>query len=206
MSGKATSGSGNDGASQSAESGSEGSSDGSEENGNHQEYGANKKGSFDKMLADGANAQNNTALVPGKPVVSVPATSLNMGMDLWNASPAGAGTAKMRGNQFGAPSAVGGDHWIQGALDGGLDIPHSNKRFAGFSKDNKQLDAEVHRKYIYGGHVAAYMRISLNAVTSITDGLKKLYIEKLKPLEAAYRFNDFGNPLLVSILSCSNVI
>ncbi|XP_062010841.1 dnaJ protein ERDJ3B-like [Rosa rugosa] len=35
-SGKATSGSGNDGASQSAESGSEGSSDGSEENGNHQ--------------------------------------------------------------------------------------------------------------------------------------------------------------------------
>ncbi|XP_040369197.1 G-box-binding factor 1-like [Rosa chinensis] len=111
-SGKATSGSRNDGASQSAESGSEGSSDGSEENGNHQEYGANKKGSFDKMLADGANAQNNTALVPRKPVVSVPATSLNMGMDLWNTSPAGAGTAKMRGNQSGAPSAVGGDHRI----------------------------------------------------------------------------------------------
>ncbi|KAJ6973897.1 hypothetical protein NC653_034042 [Populus alba x Populus x berolinensis] len=36
-------------------------------------------------------------------------------------------------------------------LDGGLDIPHSDKRFAGFNKDGKQLDAEVHRKYIYGG-------------------------------------------------------
>ncbi|KAJ4847773.1 60S ribosomal protein L5 [Turnera subulata] len=47
---------------------------------------------------------------------------------------------------------------LKGALDGGLDIPHSDKRFAGFSKDGKQLDAEVHRKYIYGGHVAAYMR------------------------------------------------
>ncbi|KAI4304145.1 hypothetical protein MLD38_039696 [Melastoma candidum] len=46
---------------------------------------------------------------------------------------------------------------LKGALDGGLDIPHSEKRFAGFSKDNKQLDPEVHRKYIYGGHVAAYM-------------------------------------------------
>ncbi|KAK6934959.1 Ribosomal protein L5 eukaryotic/L18 archaeal [Dillenia turbinata] len=46
---------------------------------------------------------------------------------------------------------------LKGALDGGLDIPHSDKRFAGFSKDNKQLDAEVHRKYIFGGHVAAYM-------------------------------------------------
>ena len=47
----------------------------------------------------------------------------------------------------------------QGALDGGLDIPHSDKRFAGFSKDSKQLDVDVHRKYIFGGHVAAYMRV-----------------------------------------------
>ncbi|KAI4342829.1 hypothetical protein MLD38_027400 [Melastoma candidum] len=46
---------------------------------------------------------------------------------------------------------------LKGALDGGLDIPHSEKRFAGFSKDSKQLDPEVHRKYIYSGHVAAYM-------------------------------------------------
>ncbi|KAA8527235.1 hypothetical protein F0562_034668 [Nyssa sinensis] len=47
---------------------------------------------------------------------------------------------------------------LKGALDGGLDIPHSDKRFAGFSKESKKLDAEVHHKYIYGGHVAAYMR------------------------------------------------
>ncbi|XP_002524558.2 60S ribosomal protein L5 [Ricinus communis] len=48
---------------------------------------------------------------------------------------------------------------LKGALDGGLDIPHSEKRFAGFNKESKQLDSEVHRKYIYGGHVAAYMRM-----------------------------------------------
>ncbi|CAO1942640.1 unnamed protein product [Urochloa humidicola] len=47
---------------------------------------------------------------------------------------------------------------LKGALDGGLDIPHSDKRFAGFKKDEKSLDAEIHRKYIYGGHVADYMR------------------------------------------------
>ncbi|XP_027084802.1 large ribosomal subunit protein uL18-like [Coffea arabica] len=47
---------------------------------------------------------------------------------------------------------------LKGALDGGLDIPHSEKRFAGFDKETKQLDPEVHRKYIFGGHVAAYMR------------------------------------------------
>ncbi|KAK9159681.1 hypothetical protein Syun_006022 [Stephania yunnanensis] len=54
--------------------------------------------------------------------------------------------------------ASGEDFSVEGALDGGLDIPHSDKRFAGFKKEDKQLDAEVHRKYIYGGHVAAYMR------------------------------------------------
>lgn len=47
---------------------------------------------------------------------------------------------------------------LKGALDGGLDIPHSDKRFAGFDKEKKELDAEVHRKYIFGGHVAAYMK------------------------------------------------
>lgn len=47
---------------------------------------------------------------------------------------------------------------LQGALDGGLDIPHSDKRFAGFDKEKKELDPEVHRKYIFGGHVTAYMK------------------------------------------------
>ncbi|KZV51649.1 hypothetical protein F511_29065 [Dorcoceras hygrometricum] len=48
---------------------------------------------------------------------------------------------------------------LKGALDGGLDIPHSDKRFPGFDKEKKQLDPDVHRKYIYGGHVTAYMNI-----------------------------------------------
>ncbi|KAI5388993.1 60S ribosomal protein L5, variant 2 [Lathyrus oleraceus] len=39
---------------------------------------------------------------------------------------------------------------LKGALDGGLDIPHSDKRFAGFYKEKQELDAEVHRKYIFG--------------------------------------------------------
>lgn len=41
-------------------------------------------------------------------------------------------------------------------------------------------------------------KMPLNAVTSIIDGLKRLYIEKLKPLEATYRFNDFVSPLLTN--------
>ncbi|RHN67183.1 putative EH domain-containing protein [Medicago truncatula] len=42
------------------------------------------------------------------------------------------------------------------------------------------------------------MQISASSVTSIIDGLKRLYIQKLKPLEVAYRFNDFVSPLLTN--------
>lgn len=41
-------------------------------------------------------------------------------------------------------------------------------------------------------------KLSLASVTSIVDGLKKLYIQKLKPLEVTYRFNDFVSPLLTN--------
>ncbi|XP_057421311.1 EH domain-containing protein 1-like isoform X2 [Lotus japonicus] len=39
-------------------------------------------------------------------------------------------------------------------------------------------------------------RVPLSSVTSIIDGLKKLYIQKLRPLEVTYHFNDFVSPLL----------
>ncbi|XP_077209892.1 EH domain-containing protein 1-like isoform X2 [Tasmannia lanceolata] len=42
------------------------------------------------------------------------------------------------------------------------------------------------------------VQVPLSSVTSIIDGLKKLYFEKLKPLEVTYRFNDFASPLLTS--------
>jgi len=52
--------------------------------------------------------------MPGKPVVSMPATNLNIGMDLWNASSGGGEAAKMRHNQSGAPGVVAlGEQWIQ---------------------------------------------------------------------------------------------
>jgi len=46
---------------------------------------------------------------------------------------------------------------LKGALDGGLSVPHNEKRFIGYDGDAKSFDAEIMRKYIYGGHVAEYM-------------------------------------------------
>lgn len=70
---KPTSGSGNDAFSHSGESGGD-TSDGSDENANQQNLG------------------------PGKPVASKPGTALNIGMDLWNASPAAAAGTNIRAN------------------------------------------------------------------------------------------------------------
>ncbi|KAG7807002.1 hypothetical protein KL921_004426 [Ogataea angusta] len=46
---------------------------------------------------------------------------------------------------------------LKGASDGGLYIPHSPSRFPGWDIESEELDAEVLRKYIFGGHVAEYM-------------------------------------------------
>lgn len=47
----------------------------------------------------------------------------------------------------------------QGACDGGLDIPHNEKRYPGYDPDDKTLDAEDHARYIFGQNVAEYMAL-----------------------------------------------
>jgi len=49
---------------------------------------------------------------------------------------------------------------LKGACDGGLDIPHNDHRFPGSKREGGewQTSPETHRKYIFGLHVAAYMK------------------------------------------------
>merc|ERR1711934_158920 len=46
---------------------------------------------------------------------------------------------------------------MKGAFDGGLEIPHSEKKFFGYDAEAKEYDAEAHRERIFGGHVRDYM-------------------------------------------------
>jgi len=48
---------------------------------------------------------------------------------------------------------------LKGAADGGLNIPHSEKRFPGYDREGKDFDAETHKKYIFAGHVTEYMEL-----------------------------------------------
>ncbi|XP_067882021.1 large ribosomal subunit protein uL18-like [Heterodontus francisci] len=47
---------------------------------------------------------------------------------------------------------------MKGAVDGGISIPHSTKRFPGYDSESREFNAEMHRRHIFGLNVADYMR------------------------------------------------
>merc|ERR1712072_1099551 len=46
---------------------------------------------------------------------------------------------------------------LKGAFDGGLEIPHSEKKFYGYDPEEKEYSAEANKDHILGDHVATYM-------------------------------------------------
>jgi len=77
---------------------------------------------------------------------------------------------------------------LKGASDGGLYIPHNEKRFPGYDPESKELDSEVLKKYIFGGHVAEYMesleeeddeRFKKQFSTYLADGIGSEDIEEM---------------------------
>jgi large subunit ribosomal protein L5e len=66
---------------------------------------------------------------------------------------------------------------LKGALDGGINIPHSEKRFFGFSSANKKLDSKKLRRNIFGGHISDYMK-SLSQSNS--EAYKKQFSRYIK--------------------------
>merc|ERR1712179_56108 len=66
---------------------------------------------------------------------------------------------------------------MKGAADGGLDIPHSTKRFPGYDSDSKEFNAGVHRDHIFGNHVGEYMR---QLQSDDDDAYKKQFSQFIK--------------------------
>ncbi|XP_014919921.2 60S ribosomal protein L5 [Acinonyx jubatus] len=66
---------------------------------------------------------------------------------------------------------------LKGAVDGGLSIPHSTKRFPGYDSESKEFNAEVHRKHIMGQNVADYMRYLME---EDEDAYKKQFSQYIK--------------------------
>ncbi|KAM9888040.1 hypothetical protein OXX80_002584 [Metschnikowia pulcherrima] len=66
---------------------------------------------------------------------------------------------------------------LKGASDGGLYVPHSAKRFPGWDIESEELDAELLRKYIFGGHIAEYMEELMDDDEEKYKQVFKSYIE-----------------------------
>lgn len=66
---------------------------------------------------------------------------------------------------------------MKGAVDGGLNVPHSIKRFPGYDAEAKKFNAEVHRAHIFGLHVAEYMR---NLEQDDEDSFKRQFGKYIK--------------------------
>lgn len=66
---------------------------------------------------------------------------------------------------------------LKGAADGGIDIPHSENRFPGYDPEGKSLAADVHRKHIFGQHVAEYMK---KLMDEDEDAYKKQFSKFIK--------------------------
>lgn len=78
---------------------------------------------------------------------------------------------------------------LKGATDGGINVPHSDRRFPGSvdtEGSNYDANPEFHRNYIFGGHVADYQNKLLN-------GYENEEGEDVEADEAAYnaRFSSY---------------
>jgi len=48
---------------------------------------------------------------------------------------------------------------LKGASDGGVFVPHNEKRFPGYNTESKEFNADMHKERIFGAHVGSYMRM-----------------------------------------------
>jgi len=79
---------------------------------------------------------------------------------------------------------------VKGAVDGGLHVPHSNRRFVGYDEEKNKFDPKVLRNYIYGKHVSEYMEEVKDEEPKRYEKIFSRYIkEKITPdsLEKIYK-------------------
>ena len=66
---------------------------------------------------------------------------------------------------------------LKGAVDGGLSIPHSTKRFPDYDSESKEFGAEAHQEHIMGQNVVGYMHY---LIEEDEDAYKKQFSQYIK--------------------------
>lgn len=79
--------------------------------------------------------------------------------------------------------------FLRGLRDGGVSIPHSDNRMIGYDSATSEVDTEMLRSYIFGGHVSEYMNYLIEEDEESYKRQFATYIEKgISPddIEAMY--------------------
>jgi len=80
---------------------------------------------------------------------------------------------------------------LKGAVDGGLDIPHNEKRYAGYDLQDKSLDPETLERYIKGGVTAEYAEeMQEEEPEKFQEHFKKYLDEDEDPTELEERMEE----------------
>ncbi|ELW72662.1 Glutamate receptor, ionotropic kainate 2 [Tupaia chinensis] len=85
--------------------------------------------------------------------------------------------AKQTKIEYGAVEDGATMTFFKGAVDGGLSITYSTKRFPGYDSESKAFNAEVHRKHLMGQDVADY---TLYQMEEDEDAYKKQFSQYIK--------------------------
>lgn len=73
---------------------------------------------------------------------------------------------------------------LKGVVDGGVNVPHSMKRFPGYNRDKGEMDSETLRERIFAGHVAEYQKMLIREEPEKYQEVYSQYIVKgVKPGE-----------------------
>jgi len=73
---------------------------------------------------------------------------------------------------------------LKGVADGGVEVPHSETRFVGYNDEEKKLNTDILRKYIFGGHVKEYMeKLKKDDPTKYEKHFSKYVAAKINPGE-----------------------
>merc|ERR1711959_875978 len=67
---------------------------------------------------------------------------------------------------------------LKGAFDGGLEIPHSEKKFYGYDPEEKEYSAEANKDRILGDHVSTYMQALSEHVPTKKNKPENILAEK----------------------------
>lgn len=91
---------------------------------------------------------------------------------------------------------------LKGAIDGGIKIPHNEKRFVGYDALTKKYEANSTKNYIYGSHISDHMNdLKEEEPTRFRSQFRSYINLQIKPEELSQLYEKVHNSVRKKSLS-----